>query len=223
MAAGHSNSNTPELLLHHNFVVAVLNDLFGIQSRGGCSCAGPYGHTLLHIDQKQSDRIMDEMKHSGDIVKPGWTRVSFPYYFPPETVNYIIDAVDLVAREGYKLLPWYHLNSTTIMWTHVNANQQPMELWDFSKGKYEKPYVLRKKDLNATMRQAHKVFASLKHQRAPSIVKKGLPDVPDDLRSYLIQEEAERMREENNPFTAVHIPRFRRFLTSGDVRNEARN
>ncbi|MEZ5271461.1 MAG: aminotransferase class V-fold PLP-dependent enzyme [Ilumatobacteraceae bacterium] len=36
--------------LHHNYVVALLSDLFGIQSRGGCSCAGPYGHRLLGID-----------------------------------------------------------------------------------------------------------------------------------------------------------------------------
>ena len=46
--------------LHHNFVVAVLNDLFGIQSRGGCSCAGPYGHSLLGIDLDRS--------HDGDDV-----------------------------------------------------------------------------------------------------------------------------------------------------------
>lgn len=222
VATARSNSNAPDLLLHHNFVVAVLNDLFGIQSRGGCSCAGPYGHILLHIDQKQSDRIMNEIKHSGDTVKRGWTRVSFSYYFPPETVDYIIDAVDLVAREGYKLLPWYELNSATSMWTHVNANQQPMDLWDFSKGNYEKPSVLHKRDLSATMKQAHKVFASLKHQRAPSIVKKNLPDVPDDLRWYLIQEEAQRMRERDYSI-AVNLTSGKNQSLCGDVRNDGAN
>jgi selenocysteine lyase/cysteine desulfurase len=205
----NNNTHTRELYLHHNFVVAVLNDLFGIQSRGGCSCAGPYGHALLHIDQKHSDMIMNEMKHSGDAVKPGWTRVSFSYYFAPEMVNYIIDAVDLVAREGYKLLPWYHLNTTTSIWTHVNGNQQPMELWDFSKGIYEKPSVLiREQDLNATMKQAHEAFASLKHQRAPSFVKKGLPDVPDDLRWYLIQEEAQQRHSSLRPHKKSDHHRF---------------
>ena len=46
-----------DLYLHHNFVVALLNDLFGIQARGGCSCAGPYGHRLLGIDLEQLEPL----------------------------------------------------------------------------------------------------------------------------------------------------------------------
>ena len=64
-----------------NFVVALLNDLFGIQSRGGCSCAGPYGHRLLEIDLETSHRFEDEIVRRGqEGVKPGWVRVSFNFF-----------------------------------------------------------------------------------------------------------------------------------------------
>ena len=66
--------------LHHNFVVSVLNDLFGIQSRGGCSCAGPYGHRLLGIDLEQSHRFEQEIVAGCEGIKPGWVRVSFNYF-----------------------------------------------------------------------------------------------------------------------------------------------
>ena len=66
--------------LHHNFVVALLNDLFGIQSRGGCSCAGPYGHRLLGIDIEQSHEFEREIARGCEGIKPGWVRVNFNYF-----------------------------------------------------------------------------------------------------------------------------------------------
>ena len=63
--------------LHHNFVVAVLNDLFGVQSRGGCSCAGPYGHRLLGIDLERSHEFEREITGGCEGIKPGWVRVNF--------------------------------------------------------------------------------------------------------------------------------------------------
>ena len=64
--------------LHHNFVVALLNDLFGIQARGGCSCAGPYGHRLLAIGPARSHAFREEIGQGCDGVKPGWSRVTPP-------------------------------------------------------------------------------------------------------------------------------------------------
>ena len=66
--------------LHHNFVVALLNDLFGIQSRGGCSCAGPYGHRLLGIDPETSHEFEREITRGCEGIKPGWVRVNFNYF-----------------------------------------------------------------------------------------------------------------------------------------------
>jgi hypothetical protein len=60
--------------LHHNAVVALLNDLFGIQARGGCSCAGPYGHTLLGIDVERSHSYEREIAQGCEGIKPGWVR-----------------------------------------------------------------------------------------------------------------------------------------------------
>jgi selenocysteine lyase/cysteine desulfurase len=61
---------------HFNLVVKLLNDRFGIQTRGGCSCAGTYGHFLLNVDQATSNRIKDEILHGCNTQKPGWIRLS---------------------------------------------------------------------------------------------------------------------------------------------------
>jgi hypothetical protein len=111
--------------LHHNFVVAVLNDLFGIQSRGGCSCAGPYGHRLLGIDLEQSHRFEREIVNGCEGIKPGWVRVSFNYFISEATFQYIVDAVDLVARHGSLLLPEYRFNPTTGLWRHRDGVVEP--------------------------------------------------------------------------------------------------
>src|SRR6266700_784315 len=92
--------------LHHNFVVAVLNDLFGIQARGGCSCAGPYGHRLLAIGMSRSHALRDEVRHGCDGVKPGWSRVNLNYFISAGTAEFIAAAVELVAAYGYRLLPF---------------------------------------------------------------------------------------------------------------------
>ena len=84
--------------LHHNFVVALLNDLFGIQARGGCSCAGPYGHRLLGIDLERSHEFEREIAHGCEGIKPGWVRVNFNYFISEAVFDYIVEAVHLVAR-----------------------------------------------------------------------------------------------------------------------------
>lgn len=117
--------------LHHNFVVAVLNDLFGIQARGGCSCAGPYGHRLLGIDLATSHRFEHEISEGCEVIKPGWVRVNFNYFISEEEFSFIIDAVDLVAREGWRLLPDYRFEPTTALWRHrLGTPVPPMSLHD---------------------------------------------------------------------------------------------
>ncbi len=127
--------------LHHNFVVAVLNDLFGIQSRGGCSCAGPYGHRLLGIDLEHSHRFEREIVNGCEGIKPGWVRVSFNYFISEATFQYIVDAVDLVARYGWLLLPEYRFNPTTGLWRHrAGVVEPPLRL---SQLHYDADGVLR--------------------------------------------------------------------------------
>jgi selenocysteine lyase/cysteine desulfurase len=111
--------------LHHNFVVSVLNDLFGIQSRGGCSCAGPYGHRLLGIDLDRSHRFEREIVAGCEGIKPGWVRVSFNYFISDATFSYIVDAVDLVARYGRLLLPQYRFDPYRGLWHHRDGVVEP--------------------------------------------------------------------------------------------------
>jgi selenocysteine lyase/cysteine desulfurase len=70
----------PGRYLHHDFVVALLNDLFGIQARGGCSCAGPYGHRLLGIDLDRSHAFERAIADGCEGIKPGWVRVNFTWF-----------------------------------------------------------------------------------------------------------------------------------------------
>jgi selenocysteine lyase/cysteine desulfurase len=111
--------------LHHNFVVALLNDLFGIQARGGCSCAGPYGHRLLGIDLERSRAFEREVARSGEGIKPGWARVNFNYFISETVFQYILDAVDLVASEGWRLLPLYDFEPSSGLWRHVDGLVDP--------------------------------------------------------------------------------------------------
>tara|TARA_R110002096_G_scaffold433887_5_gene654003 strand:+ start:140364 stop:142049 length:1686 start_codon:yes stop_codon:yes gene_type:complete len=104
--------------LHHNFVVSLLSDLFGIQARGGCSCAGPYGHRLLGIDFVQSKEYQTEILRGCEGIKPGWTRINFNYFVSEETFAFILEAVDYVAREGWKFLALYRFSPDTGLWRH---------------------------------------------------------------------------------------------------------
>lgn len=110
--------------LHHNFVVAVLNDLFGIQARGGCSCAGPYGHRLLGIDLTTSHAFEQEVLQGCEGIKPGWTRLNFNYFISEEIFAFLLDAIDLIATHGWKLLPQYSFNPMTGQWKHQHAESK---------------------------------------------------------------------------------------------------
>jgi selenocysteine lyase/cysteine desulfurase len=117
--------------LHHNYVVALLNDLFGIQSRGGCSCAGPYGHRLLGIDIETSQAFEREVSHGCEGIKPGWIRVNFNYFISEAVFSFLVRAVALVARDGWRLLPWYRFEPATGMWRHsAGPPEPPLSLHD---------------------------------------------------------------------------------------------
>jgi len=84
--------------VHYNLMVRLLNDRFGIQVRGGCSCAGTYGHYLLHVDPLQSKLITDKIDHGDLSEKPGWVRMSFHPTTTDEEMAYVVDAIGQVVR-----------------------------------------------------------------------------------------------------------------------------
>jgi len=104
--------------LHPKFVTVLLNDLFGIQSRAGCSCAGPYGHRLLGIDQPTSELYRDWVRKGFQGIKPGWCRVGFHYAMDDADAQFVIDAVEFIAGHGHRFLQLYEFDPETGAWSH---------------------------------------------------------------------------------------------------------
>ena len=104
--------------LHPKFVTSLLNDLFGVQSRAGCSCAGPYGHRLLDIDFERSEQYRKWIGKGYSGIKPGWCRVSLHYAMDNIEVDYILDAIEFVARHGHRFLAQYNFDMNTGAWVH---------------------------------------------------------------------------------------------------------
>lgn len=103
---------------HFNLVVKMLNDKFGVQTRGGCACAGTYGHILLHVDEIHSFEILDEM-HKGHLsCKPGWVRMSIHPVMTDEEVHYILDAIHEVAMNYHDWKSDYEYSEETNEYNH---------------------------------------------------------------------------------------------------------
>ena len=110
--------------LHHKFITVLLNDLFGIQSRAGCSCAGPYGHRLLDIDEATSERYRFAVQQGHCGLKPGWCRVGLHWVMDDAEADYVIDAVHFLAREGHQFLGLYDFELGTGTWKHKYASSE---------------------------------------------------------------------------------------------------
>ena len=108
--------------LHHKLLTVLLNDLFGIQSRAGCSCAGPYGHRLLDIDEPTSEKYRSAVQQGHCGLKPGWCRVGLHWVMDDAEANYVIDAVLFLAREGHQFLNLYDFDLATGTWAHKYAS-----------------------------------------------------------------------------------------------------
>ena len=120
--------NTPYGYLHHGFVTALLNDLFGLQVRGGCSCAGPYGHQLLNIDEAKSQRIQQALADQEKLVKPGWVRFNLNYFISDQEAEFILQAIEFVAQHGLAFLPYYAYDTRGDVWRFQNHQPQARTL-----------------------------------------------------------------------------------------------
>ncbi|CAF5104915.1 unnamed protein product, partial [Rotaria magnacalcarata] len=118
--------------LHYNFICSLLNDLFGIQVRSGCACAGPYVLDLLGIDDEKagvytmflaedSNARIDEENNQIErnlLIKPGFTRLNLSYFASDEEIDYIFNAIEFIATYGWQFLPLYTYNPSTGVWYH---------------------------------------------------------------------------------------------------------
>jgi len=105
--------------IHHNLITKLLNDRFGIQVRGGCSCAGTYGHFLLDVDFNMSKEITDKID-AGDLsMKPGWVRLSLHPTMTDDELIFIIDAIRQVVEKADEWGKDYSYNSLTNEFYHL--------------------------------------------------------------------------------------------------------
>lgn len=109
--------------VHYNLMVRLLNDRFGVQSRGGCSCAGTYGHYLLHVDPSRSMAITDRINHGDLSEKPGWVRLSF---HPSTTMADVEHTINAVAESVANASAWeqdYVYSNHTNEYTHKDGDR----------------------------------------------------------------------------------------------------
>lgn len=125
--------------LHYNYVCAILNDLFGIQSRGGCQCAGPYSQRLLGLTCfKEGEEVPNEInerfehallhyKERAELLRPGFTRISLPFKgLHHEEVEYVIKSLEWIAQYGWVFMCQYRCNHRTGEWRHFCRQGKPL-------------------------------------------------------------------------------------------------
>ena len=110
--------------LHPRLITTLLNDLFGIQSRAGCSCAGPSGHQLLGIDEHKAAEYRSWITRGYHGIKPGWCRVGFHFVFDDAEVEYLLSCVEFVAEHGHSFVNQYHFDAKSGGWQHKEWQQQ---------------------------------------------------------------------------------------------------
>jgi len=98
---------------HYNLINAMLNDLFGVQARAGCMCAGPYGHELLGIDRMESRRIEEQVGKGQLAAKFGWVRFCFSPVTSEKDFSTLLEAVDFVTTKWREFAPKYRMNEAT--------------------------------------------------------------------------------------------------------------
>lgn len=116
--------------MHFNLGVKLLNDRYGIQTRGGCSCAGTYGHYLLHVDEQTSQNITCEIDQGNLSHKPGWLRMSLHPTTTTAELVYVCDAIRELANNFETWAKDYKYNSKTNEYTHKMEQEHiEVEKW----------------------------------------------------------------------------------------------
>lgn len=113
--------------IHYNLIVKLLNDRYGVQVRGGCSCAGTYGHYLLHVDPNSSKRITDKINHGDLSEKPGWVRMSVHPTMTDEELEIIINGIKDIVKNASEWEKDYNYDKTKNEFYHFSHNGKEQE------------------------------------------------------------------------------------------------
>ncbi|GGB80613.1 selenocysteine lyase [Flavobacterium suaedae] len=114
--------------LHFNLGVKILNDRFGIQTRGGCSCAGTYGHYLLHVDEEKSHYLTNKITEGDLIQKPGWIRMSIHPTTTDEEVKYVCESIKALAANHEEWAEEYDYIRASNEFVHKNDGRKETEM-----------------------------------------------------------------------------------------------
>lgn len=113
--------------LHYDLVAGLLDHLFGIQNRAGCSCAGPYAHRLLKFGQQTWKELRGLILAGCGAIRPGWVRVTLPFYASADDIEFLLRAIEFVADHGRKLLPLYRMRWSSGVWRHIERPAPQIE------------------------------------------------------------------------------------------------
>jgi selenocysteine lyase/cysteine desulfurase/tRNA(Ile)-lysidine synthase TilS/MesJ len=136
-------------LLHHNFVSALLNDLFGIQSRPGCSCASTYGQLCLGLEETYTETLEKLVCSGLEVFRPGYTRVNFPYFYPQYIIDYILYGIEFVAKYGFLFLPHYAFKTESGKYYHRGEDSNKRKWLNeviIEENKIELPNLMKNKE-----------------------------------------------------------------------------
>jgi selenocysteine lyase/cysteine desulfurase len=184
-------------MLHPNYVVALLNDLFGIQARSGCFCAGPYAHRLAGLDPETSAAHEAEVLRGHWGAKIGFVRVSFSYSLSEAVFDYLVEAVHFLAEHAWKLLPLYRFDPYSSLWHHRDLPREPLlSLSDFScadagLGGHRLWETVPESALPGYLEDAHRIVAEI--EAGPPAPGRPSPRVSDEferLRWFPLSEDA---------------------------------
>ncbi|MGO9308549.1 MAG: aminotransferase class V-fold PLP-dependent enzyme [Spirochaetia bacterium] len=169
--------------LHPRFVTTLLNDLFGIQSRAGCSCAAPYGHRVLHIDEHKSQELRRSIMRGNIGLKPGWARVNFHFLHTDEEVDFICRSILFVAEHGRKFLPLYRFDMRSGAWRHKEfvPPRFPLRLQDAVSAEPSRPHRQGPPDLGPLFED----YLVQARQCADSIAPRDLKTTEADLIPFV--------------------------------------
>ncbi|KAL4223439.1 hypothetical protein ACF0H5_016910 [Mactra antiquata] len=234
--------------VHHNFISVLLNDLFGIQSRGGCACAGPYGHDLLGISEQTAKRLKwftviqpGKDKNSPPfpmgVMRPGFVRVNLPYFYDDKLIDYIINAVDLVATHGWKLLSLYtfRTNSGAFLYKGEMSEEDEENFFSLQDIDYTEKFQVNRKPpdltsnitLDEMMQDAIHILTddNMRSSNRVSTATRRLNDlIPKDKRKFrwfLTPQDAINSQSETKP-----LRKHKQFMTprrDDNRRNESAN
>ncbi|KAL3320819.1 hypothetical protein Ciccas_000504 [Cichlidogyrus casuarinus] len=197
MAWPTDQSSERKLLVHHNFIATLLNDLFGIQCRAGCACAGPYAMDLLGLPEKLAIEYGREIMgrkldpkldtpytegHCKEILRPGFVRFSLPYFLNLEEVLFVLEAVKFVCQHGWVFLPVYKMDFKTGTFVQCRWNPLDNRQWlsniDFTKSTRKQSFAnepQRNNQFRHYLAEAHRLLNQIHTQ-----IKNGSIDSVDN-------------------------------------------